>query len=76
MGFSADLGGTVCAVFLTKIRTSQHFLMFCTSVVRYFIYCIFQGSYKCYFSLSVLLTQFCFLLFVTVCICVDKYINK
>ena len=48
------------------------FLMFCFSVVCFFIYVSFRAAVSAFLSLSVQSTQFCFFTVLLYCICVDK----
>ena len=49
------------SAFMPRLNSMD--LMFCFSAVSRLYLCISQGSFKCFFSLSVQSTQLCFLLF-------------
>jgi len=65
---TAGLNATNCG-FISHLNSLHvsffNVLFYSHASFHYFIYCIFYSSYKCYFSLSVQLTQSCSLLFVT-----------
>ena len=70
----ASLSSNDAALRVLKSTHDRHsiFQCFCFSVVCFFIYVSFRAVVSAFLSLSVRSTQFCFLLFLLYCICVEK----